>query len=126
MDLNQNFFNIDKSQYIHENYLFFAVYDSYPVSNGHVLIISKKLYEDYFELPIEHRVMLLHTIDAVKEILDNKFNPDGYNIGANCGKSSGQTIPHFHYHIIPRYNGDMEDPRGGIRHCIPSRGNYLL
>ena len=60
-------------------------------------------------------------------ILDErlKSKPDGYNVGSNAGEAAGQTVPHLHIHVIPRYNGDVEDPRGGIRHVIPGKGNYI-
>jgi diadenosine tetraphosphate (Ap4A) HIT family hydrolase len=64
------------------------------------------------------------TIGIIKKLLDKKFNPDGYNIGMNCGEAAGQTVMHCHIHIIPRYNGDCENPRGGVRGVIPSKQNY--
>lgn len=65
-------------------------------------------------------------VDDVKALLDERFRPDGYNIGINSGAAAGQTVMHLHVHVIPRYEGDMEDPRGGVRHVIPEKGNYLL
>ena len=66
-------------------------------------------------------------VNATKAILENKLDPkpDGYNIGFNAGEAAGQTVPHVHIHVIPRYIGDMKDPRGGVRHVIPEKGNYL-
>ena len=64
------------------------------------------------------------TIELAKSIIEKEHEPDGYNIGMNCGESAGQTVFHFHCHLIPRYKGDMENPRGGIRHCINGKGNY--
>ena len=61
---------------------------------------------------------------GAKNIIKSKFSPDGYNIGMNCGETSGQTVMHFHCHVIPRYKGDMDNPRGGIRHCIYGKGYY--
>ena len=63
-------------------------------------------------------------IDKSKELIEKNHSPDGYNIGMNCGESAGQTVMHFHCHVIPRYKGDMDNPRGGIRYCIPEKGNY--
>jgi diadenosine tetraphosphate (Ap4A) HIT family hydrolase len=63
-------------------------------------------------------------IDKAKDLIDYEFTPDGYNIGMNCGFAAGQTVMHFHCHVIPRYFGDMENPRGGVRHCIQGKGYY--
>ena len=63
-------------------------------------------------------------IDKSKKLIEKNHSPDGYNIGMNCGESAGQTVMHFHCHVIPRYIGDMDNPRGGIRYCIPEKGNY--
>ena len=62
--------------------------------------------------------------EKLKHLIENKFNPHGYNIGMNCGEAAGQTVFHFHCHIIPRYHGDMENPRGGVRHCVVGKGYY--
>lgn len=103
---------------------FFIVYDSYPVSDGHCLIISNDVKENYFELSNEEKMDLDSMIERAKEIIEETRSPDGYNIGMNCGIAAGQTIMHFHCHVIPRYIGDMDDPKGGIRHCIPNKGSY--
>lgn len=100
------------------------IFDGYPVNKGHILIISKEVKKDYFELSVEEKLDLHHAIDLAKEIIESNHTPDGYNIGMNCGEFAGQTIFHFHCHIIPRYKGDMENPRGGVRYCIPEKGNY--
>lgn len=63
-------------------------------------------------------------IDIAKNLIEKDHKPDGYNIGMNCGETAGQTVFHFHCHIIPRYKGDMENPRGGVRHCVSGKGNY--
>lgn len=101
-----------------------TVFDGYPVSKGHTLIIPNRHVETYFDLNREEIISLIDMIDYVKEYLDESFHPQGYNIGVNCGKASGQTIPHCHIHIIPRYEGDVEDPRGGIRGVIPNKQKY--
>ena len=109
---------------IYENSDWIAIYDKYPVSEGHVLIISKQHHKDYFDLSVEETLSLNGFINIIKKKLDNEFHPDGYNIGCNCGEAAGQTIEHFHLHIIPRYNGDVEDPKGGVRGVIPEKKNY--
>ncbi len=98
-----------------DNPSFYAIYDKYPVSPGHLLIISKRHVSDLFGLNETEFKHLYGIINQAKEILDQKYKPDGYNIGVNCGVVAGQTILHFHLHIIPRYENDVENPRGGIR-----------
>lgn len=94
---------------------YFVIFDGYPVNKGHVLIIPKEHRPDVFSLEMGEWETLLYTIKRTKEYLDREFHPDGYNIGINCGEAAGQTIPHLHIHVIPRYTGDVENPRGGIR-----------
>lgn len=118
------FLDIPKQDYLFDKEYFFVIYDRYPVSNGHCLIISKKLKKDFFELTEQERNELHFLTIEVKNFLDKNFSPDGYNIGMNCGEVAGQTVFHFHCHIIPRYIGDMENPRGGVRHCVAGKGYY--
>ncbi|MBO5398510.1 MAG: HIT family protein [Clostridia bacterium] len=114
----------DKEKIIIENELAFATYDEFAVSKGHTLFITKRHVKDFFETTAEERQALFDLIDQVKEIVDEKYHPTGYNIGMNCGKSAGQTVMHLHVHLIPRYDGDVENPRGGIRGVIPQKQNY--
>jgi len=102
----------------------YARYDKFPVSNGHCLIIPKRHVETWFDMSKEEQQEAFELIDKVKVLLDEKYSPDGYNIGMNCGETAGQTIPHAHIHVIPRYEGDMENPRGGVRGVIPEKQNY--
>jgi diadenosine tetraphosphate (Ap4A) HIT family hydrolase len=102
----------------------FIVPDKYPVSDGHLLIISKQSRRDFFELNEEEKTELPLLIGKAKEIIEIDHNPGGYNIGMNCGAIAGQTVFHFHCHVIPRYEGDVENPRGGIRNVIPGMGDY--
>ena len=115
---------IDKNRIIYEDSTWIAVLDGFPVSKGHTLLIPKRHCETYFDLNDVENGTLCATINVVKRILDTRYNPSGYNIGVNCGKSAGQTVPHCHIHIIPRYDGDVEDPRGGVRGVIPSKQKY--
>ena len=129
MDLNfynkmDDFTLIPKDQIVFENNYFFMIYDAFPVSPGHILIISKRLVPNYFELNEEELVQLNHSIIKAKSLIDSTFNPIGYNIGMNCGPAAGQTVMHFHCHVIPRHKGDMADPRGGVRHAVEGRGYY--
>jgi diadenosine tetraphosphate (Ap4A) HIT family hydrolase len=114
----------DSDRIIYEDSTWMAVLDGYPVSKGHTLLIPKRHCETYFDLNYIESSTLASTINVVKNVLDAKYNPDGYNIGVNCGKSAGQTVMHCHIHIIPRYDGDVEDPRGGVRGVIPSKQKY--
>jgi diadenosine tetraphosphate (Ap4A) HIT family hydrolase len=118
------FCKTDKERILFETSEWVAMYDAYPVSKGHVLLIPKEHYATYFDLPNQLKESLQFRIKQVKEILDNEFHPNGYNIGCNCGEAAGQTVMHFHLHIIPRYNGDCENPRGGVRGVIPSKQSY--
>jgi len=102
----------------------YAIFDKYPVSNGHALIIPKKHCSDYFELSFKEQSACWQVLNNVKKILIKKFNPDGFNIGVNIGNAAGQTIQHVHIHLIPRYNGDVKEPRGGVRGVIPDKQNY--
>lgn len=115
---------IDKDRIVYQDSSWIAIYDNYPVSKGHVLLIPKRHCETYFNLNYVELASLGVTIGAIKLILNKKFNPDGYNIGVNCGEAAGQTVKHCHIHIIPRYKGDMEDPRGGVRGVIPEKQKY--
>ncbi|WP_088339630.1 HIT family protein [Robiginitalea sediminis] len=118
------FSEIDPDNYVFESEFFFAIYDRFPVSEGHILIISKQEKKDYFELNQNEQEELPKLILKAKGILEDKHSPDGYNIGMNCGEVAGQTVMHFHCHVIPRYKGDMGDPRGGVRHCVEGKGYY--
>ena len=119
------FCNVSLLDVIVGNKLAIAIYDKFPVNEGHVLIVPKRHVETFFDATMEelHAINLL--IFEVKEILDVKYNPDGYNIGVNVGYPAGQTIFHLHYHVIPRYSGDVSDPRGGIRKIKKSLVPYL-
>ncbi|MDB4664410.1 HIT family protein [bacterium] len=120
------FDDIPESEYVSCSSAFFVVRDRFPVSEGHSLIISRR--QDavtYFDLSSDEKQELLQLIEQVKAALESELSPDGYNIGMNCGDAAGQTVMRFHCHVIPRFNGDMDDPRGGVRLCIPSKGNYL-
>lgn len=103
---------------------FFIVEDGYPVSDGHCLIISNELKETYFDLSQNELNQLHDMIAKAKSHIEETRIPDGYNIGMNCGAAAGQTVMHFHCHVIPRYKGDMDDPRGGVRGVIPSKQSY--
>jgi diadenosine tetraphosphate (Ap4A) HIT family hydrolase len=118
------FLSRPQSEWIASNDLAFAILDGYPVNPGHTLIIPKRQVSTWWEASREEQIAILDLLEVVKRQLDESHRPDGYNIGVNAGEAAGQTVFHLHIHLIPRYRGDMEDPRGGVRHVIPSRGNY--
>ena len=114
----------NKSEFILENEHWICIYDNYPVSNGHTLIIPKRHFNDYFLSTELERSSFDKILFEVKEHLDKEYSPDGYNVGFNVNEEGGQSIFHCHIHVIPRYRGDVENPRGGIRGVIPSKQNY--
>ena len=112
------------SEILLKNDFSYAIYDKFPVSKGHILIIPKNHNSNYFDLSLEEQKECLILLNNAKKIIDKEFKPDGYNIGINVNKDAGQTIWHAHIHLIPRYGGDVEEPRGGVRGVIPSKRNY--
>ncbi len=98
--------------------------DSYPASPGHTLIVPKRHFATYFEATKEELLAIGEALQNAKKILDEEFSPDGYNIGVNNGQSAGQSIMHLHVHLIPRYQGDVEDPKGGVRWILKNKANY--
>lgn len=124
MDNSFVFLDVSHSDYIYETLHFFVIQDKYPVSPGHSLIISKKSKIDFFELDMDERIELMDVLKVTKAKIEERYKPDEYNIGMNCGAAAGQTVSHFHCHVIPRHIGDMNDPRGGVRHCVEGKGYY--
>jgi len=127
MGSNCFFCDVQKSeddQKITENEYFFARYDDFPVSEGHCEIISIDHLVSFFDLTPEQVQSMYELIKKTKKIIDEKFGPDGYNIGINEGEVAGRTLNHLHVHLIPRYNGDVENPRGGVRNIIPEKADY--
>ena len=112
------------SEILLENNFSYAIYDKFPVSKGHILIIPKQHNSNYFDLSLEEQKECLILLNNAKKILDKEFKPDGYNVGININKDAGQTIWHAHIHLIPRYSGDIEEPRGGVRGVIPFKKIY--
>lgn len=102
----------------------YAIADQYPVSEGHLLIIPYEHTDNWFTAREEVRLDMMLAMQHLKERLDKEYQPHGYNIGANCGEVAGQTVMHLHLHLIPRYLGDTENPRGGIRGVIPEKQKY--
>lgn len=115
---------LNKKDYFIENELAFAKYDGFPVNKGHLEVMPKRHIKDWWETTKEERIAIFDLIDEAKKIVDNEYHPDGYNIGMNLGEMAGQSVMHLHVHLIPRYKGDVENPRGGVRGVIPSKQNY--
>ena len=114
-----------KSGIAHENDLAYASYDTYPVSEFHCLIIPKRHIKDYFEMTNNELIACNDLIQKVKnEILDKDNTVKGFNIGTNAGKFAGQSIMHCHIHLIPRREGDVDNPQGGVRSVIPNKQHY--
>lgn len=102
----------------------FCLWDGYPVSPGHALIIPRRHVVNWFEASPAEQIGLVSRLSVAKAIIDERHRPDGYNIGINSGAAAGQTVFHLHIHLIPRFAGDASDPRGGVRHVIPAKGHY--
>jgi diadenosine tetraphosphate (Ap4A) HIT family hydrolase len=115
---------INDNRILYQDSDYFIMYDNYPTSPGHILIITNGREKDYFELNDNKKIKLSEMLDKAKEIIEKDHNPDGYNIGMNCGVDAGQTVMQFHCHLIPRYKGDVENPKGGVRHSVIGKGYY--
>ena len=119
------FCNIDQSRIIDSNDFFYVIRDIYPVTEFHTLIIPHRHIPSYFDLTENEQISLFTLLKSHKEqLLKTDPTITGFNIGVNDGEDAGQTIFHFHCHVIPRFYGDMENPKGGIRHCVEAKGYY--
>ena len=101
-----------------------ALEDAFPVNPGHALIVPRRHAEDLFTLTKDEHRALWELVPAVKAFIEERHQPDAYTIGLNAGAAAGQTVPHVHLHVIPRYKGDVADPRGGVRLVVPARARY--
>jgi len=102
-----------------------ALWDGFPVSEGHALIVPHRHIATWFDATAEERAALFGAIESVCGVIRDRFGADGFNVGINLGEAAGQTVPHLHLHVMPRRHGDVADPRGGVRHVMPGKGNYL-
>ena len=118
------FCTLPPERIIDSNDLALVIRDGFPISQGHTLIIPKRHTGSFFDTSEEEKLALFELIERAKLKIDKEFHPDSYNIGINDGPAAGQTVPHLHIHLIPRYKGDQEDPRGGVRWIIPSKAKY--
>jgi superfamily II DNA or RNA helicase/HKD family nuclease/diadenosine tetraphosphate (Ap4A) HIT family hydrolase len=103
-----------------------GLWDKFPVSPGHALIVPRRHVPDWFNATAQEQVELTRAIAVAKAAIESRYTPDAYNIGINVGRAAGQTVFHLHVHVIPRYHGDVADPRGGVRNVIASNGNYVV
>lgn len=118
------FCSLPPERVIAQNDLAIVIRDGFPVSPGHTLIIPRRHVASFFETTAEERLAMLALLENAKVDLDKEFSPDSYNIGINDGQAAGQTVMHLHMHLIPRYEGDLPDPRGGVRWVIPEKADY--
>ncbi len=115
---------IEKKNFELENDYAVIRLDLFPVSRRHLEIIPKRHVKDWWGTTLEERIAMFDLLDKAKELIDKKYKPDGYNIGMNLGEKAGQSIMHLHVHLIPRYDGDVPNPRGGVRGIIPGKQSY--
>ena len=115
---------LDSSRIVQSNCYAVVILDDYPVTPGHSLIIPKRHIASFTEATGEEQMAMFSLLNEMKELLLQDSSPDGFNIGINDGIASGQTIMHLHIHLIPRYHGDCEDPRGGVRWIFPDKAAY--
>ena len=118
------FCSLPESRIVESNEIGWVIRDAYPVSPGHTLIIPKRHVGSFFDLTADERGELLALVTSAKTQIDADHRPSAYNIGINDGPAAGQTVPHLHIHLIPRYDGDRDDPRGGVRWIIPEKADY--
>ena len=116
--------NDAEERIIAQNSLAVSIADGFPISTGHSLIVPRRHVASFFELSAEEREAMYALLDLSKLLLDGQHQPDAYNIGVNDGPMAGQTVPHCHMHLIPRYANDVEDPRGGVRWVIADKAQY--
>ena len=115
---------IRAGSWVAANELAVAFPDGYPLSPGHTLIVPKRHEPDFFALSIAEQKAVVDLLPVVRHLIEREHEPDGYNAGLNIGEAAGQTVPHAHLHLIPRYHGDVSDPRGGIRWILPAQAAY--
>lgn len=120
------FCNIPAPDRVINSDLVLGFFDRYPVSPGHLLLVPCRHVETWFDATKEEQTALMNAIDDAVRLIEPRLDrkPDGYNVGFNAGEAAGQTVMHLHLHVIPRFDGDIDDPRGGIRGAIPSRRIY--
>ncbi len=122
--MNCPFCTLPATRVVAENDFAVLIRDAYPVSVGHCLVIPKRHIGSWFDTSEQERSAMLSLLDQAKAIVEKELAPRAYNIGINDGAAAGQTVPHLHMHLIPRFQGDHPDPRGGVRWVIPDKAKY--
>lgn len=118
------FCHLPAERVIHQSEFAIVIRDGFPVSPGHSLIVPRRHVTSFFDVTDAERTDMFSLLSDVRRSLDQRLRPSGYNIGINDGPAAGQTIPHLHIHLIPRYEGDRDDPRGGVRWVLPDKAAY--
>lgn len=118
------FCSLAAAELVYESEQVVAFRDRYPVSKGHTLVIPLRHVVTYFDASENEQAELWRAVASLKRDLDRELRPDGFNVGFNAGAAAGQTVMHLHVHVIPRFTGDMKDPRGGVRGVIPEKQKY--
>lgn len=115
---------IDESRIAWSSPLVLALWDGFPVSPGHALVVPRRHAASWNELTQDEKAAIFSGVDAARALIADRYRPDGYNVGFNDGVAAGQTVMHFHMHVIPRYEGDTPDPRGGVRWVLADNAIY--
>jgi diadenosine tetraphosphate (Ap4A) HIT family hydrolase len=108
----------------YEDALVLGLWDAYPVSEGHALVVTRRHVATWFDASPEERAAVMRGVEIARAEIEKARKPDGYNVGFNAGEAAGQTVFHLHGHVIPRSRGDVEDPRGGVRWVVPGKAAY--
>jgi diadenosine tetraphosphate (Ap4A) HIT family hydrolase len=122
--MNCPFCGLPQERVIARNQFAIVLRDAYPISPGHMLIVPSRHVGSLFDVTLDERTALMDLVAEAKRQLDEEYRPAGYNVGINDGPAAGQTVPHLHIHLIPRYVGDQSDPRGGVRWIFPDKAVY--
>ena len=118
------FCNPDPDLVFHEDELVLGLWDRYPVSPGHALLVPRRHVASWFDATPAEQLALMAALPMAREQIGRRHQPEGFNVGINIGEAAGQTVFHLHVHLIPRYVGDQEDPRGGVRKLFPENASY--
>lgn len=118
------FCSLPATRIVRANDLSIIIRDAFPISPGHTLIIPRRHVSSMFRISMDERVSLFELLYEAQRELEIELKPDGYNIGINDGYAAGQTVAHLHIHLIPRFEGDCADPRGGVRWIVPEKAAY--
>ena len=116
--------NTEVNTIIAQNEFAYARWDNFPASPGHAEVVPIRHVESFFDLTGAELNAIYDLAKVAKQIIDDKYQPDAFNVGVNDGEAAGRTVHHVHVHLLPRYAGDVPNPRGGIRHIIPGKGSY--